>query len=373
MTMKRAPIRDIVILFLVTRLLLLLVTYFGYILLTAEQYSSAPVDAAFFTAWDHGIVSRYLHIAQVGYQTPSDTALFPLFPLLVTALAHLFGNGDWSYLFAGMLLSNLALLGALFVLYQLAVESAGEAVAQHTLLYLCIFPTAFIFFTASHETLLLLLITGVLLALRRQRWWLAGLLGCGAALTDIVGIVLIVPYLYELWLRRESAKLWLALPLVILIPIGTALYSLYCRQIVGDPFVFLTAQPLSWPWQGLWQACVELFWQQPFGSFYQVRVLLNLSAMLVFLALTLIGWSRLRLSYSLWNIVLLLSMLLLSGLDRHDPLATSQSLVLVMFPAFITLAQLGERHPRLHQALQIMGVMLLATLSLLFVMKRWMI
>lgn len=371
--MKRAPIRNIVILFLVTRLLLLLVTYFGYILLTAEQYSSAPVDAAFFTSWDHGMVSHYLQIAHTGYQTPSDTALFPLFPLLVTALAHLLGNGDWSYLFAGMLISNLALLGALFVLYQLVVESAGEAVAQHTLFYLCIFPTTFIFFTASHEALLLLLSAGVLLALRRQSWWLAGLLGCGAALTDIVGILLIFPYLYELWLRRESAKLWLALPPVVLLPIGTALYSLYCRQIVSDPFAFLTAQPLSWPWQELWQACVELFWQQPFGSFYQVRVLLNLSAILVFLALTLIGWSRLRISYSLWNIVLLLSMLLLSGLDRHDPLATSQRYILIMFPALITLAQIGERRPRLHQALQIMGVMLLATLSLLFVMNRWMI
>jgi len=371
--MKRAPIRDIVTLFLVTRLLLLLVTYFGYILLTAEQYSSAPVDAAFFTSWNHGIASRYLHIAQAGYQTSADTTLFPLFPLLITALAHLFGNGDWSYLFAGMLISNLALLGALFVLYQLAVESAGEAVAPRPLLYLCIFPTAFVFFTASHEALFLLLSAGVLLALRRQHWWLAGLLGCGAALTDITGILLIVPYLYELWLRRESAKLWLALPPVVLLPIGTALYRFYCWKVVGDPFAFLAAQPLSWPWQSLWHAFVELFWLQPFGTFYQVRVLIFLSITLAFFLLTLFGWSRLRISYSLWNILLLCSILLLSGPNQHDPLAASQSLVLVMSPAFITLAQIGERHSRLHQVLQIVGVMLLATLSLLFVMKRWMV
>jgi hypothetical protein len=371
--MKRAPIRDIVTLFLVTRLLLLLVTYFGYILLTAEQYSSAPVDAAFFTSWDHGAASRYLHIAQNGYQTSADTTLFPLFPLLITALAHLLGNGDWSYLLAGMLISNLALLGVLFVLYQLAVENAGEAIAKRTLLYLCIFPTAFIFFTASHEALFLFLVTGVLLALRRQLWWLAGLLGCGAALTDITGILLIVPYLYELWLRREGAKLWLAMPPVVLLPIGTALYSFYCWKVVGDPFAFLVARPLSWPWQGLAQAFVELFWLQPFGSFYQVRVLISLSITLAFLVLTCSGWSRLRISYSLWNILLLLSILLLSGPDQYDPLAASQGVILVMFPAFIMLAQVGERHPRLHQALQIVGVMLLATLSLLFVMNRWVI
>jgi hypothetical protein len=272
-----------------------------------------------------------------------------------------------------MLISNLALLGALFVLYQLTAESAGEAVALRTLLYLCIFPSAFLFFTASHEALLLLLTTGVLLALRRQRWWLAGLLGCAAALTNITGILLIVPYLYELWLKRESAKLWLALLPVVLFLIGAALYSVYCWRIVGDPFAFLMAQPLSWPWQGLWQACIELFWQQPFGSFYQVRVVLSLSMTLAFLWLTIAGWSRLRTSYSLWNSVLLLSILLLNGSDQHDPLVASQSLVLIMCPAFIALAQLGERHPRLHQALQIVGVMLLAILGLLFVMNRWMI
>lgn len=365
--MKRAPIRDIVVLFLVTRLLLLLVTYFGYILLTAEQYSSAPVDAAFFTSWNHGVALHYLHIAGHGYQNAADTALFPLFSLLTTALAHLLG--DWSYLFAGMLISNLALLGALFVLYQLAVESAGEAVAQRTLLYLCIFPTAFVFFTASHEALFLLLATGVLLALRRQRWWLAGLLGCAVTLTDVTGLLLIVPYLYELWQRRESTKLWLVSLPVGLFFIGIALYSFYCWKVVGDPFAFMLARPLSWPWQ----AFVELFWLQPFGTFYQVRVLISLSITLAFLCLTLMGWSRLRISYSLWNILLLCSIMLLSGQDQHDPLAASQSLVLVMFPAFITLAQIGERHPRLHQALQIVGVMLQATLSLLFVMNRWMI
>src|SRR5437763_17200909 len=128
--MKRAPLRDIVILFLVTRLLLMLITYFGYILLTAEQYSSAPVGAAFFISWNHGDASRYLQIAHYGYQSASDTAFFPLFPLLVAAFAHLAGNGDWSYLFGGMLISNLALLGTLFVLYQLAVESSGDEVAQ---------------------------------------------------------------------------------------------------------------------------------------------------------------------------------------------------------------------------------------------------
>lgn len=376
--MKRAPIRDIVVLFLVTRLLLMLVTYFGYILLTAAQYSSAPVDGAFFTSWDHGDATHYLSIAHYGYQSLSDTAFFPLFPLLVATIAHLLG--DWSYLFVGMLISNAALLGTLFILYQLAVDSCGEEVAHRTLLYLCIFPTAFFFFAAYNESLFLLLTTGTFLALRRQRWWLAGLLGCGAALTRSAGILLTVPYLYELWVTRESIlvtrfKIWLAGLPIFLIPIGTLLYSLYCWQLTGNPLAFIVAlshagRQLTWPWQGLWQAFVALFWQQPFGSFYQIHVLLDLSATLGFLLLTLFGWSRLRASYSLWNILLLLCMLLYPTLNQPDPLAANQRLVLELFPAFVTLALAGVQHPRLHQALQIGGIVLLATLSLLFVMNR---
>ncbi len=51
--MKRAPIRDIAWLFALTRIALMLVTYFGFILLTAPKYSSSPVDAAaFFSSWN---------------------------------------------------------------------------------------------------------------------------------------------------------------------------------------------------------------------------------------------------------------------------------------------------------------------------------
>jgi hypothetical protein len=376
--MKRAPVRDILVTFLITRLLLILVTYFGYILLTAAQYSSAPVDAAFFTSWNQGDAIRYLSIAHYGYQSLSDTAFFPLFPLLVAAIAHLLG--DWSYLVVGMFISNAALLGTLFILYQLVVDSGGEEVANRTLLYFCIFPTAFFFFAAYNESLFLLLITGTFLALRRQYWWLAGLLGFGAALTRSAGLLLIVPYLYELWIARESIiairyKIWLAGLPVLLIPLGTFLYSLYCWKLVGNPLAFIIAQShkgreLAWPWQALWQAFIELFWKQPFGSFYQVHVFLDLSITLSFLLLTLSGWSRLRASYSLWNILLLLCMLLYTSLGQQDPLASNQRLVLELFPTFIILALSGVRHPRLHQMLQIGGIVLQATLSLLFVMNR---
>src|SRR5712691_7611446 len=200
--MKRVPIRDILWVFMLTRLLLVLVTYFGYILLTAEKYSSTPVDVvALFTSWNHWDAANYVRIAQFGYESKFDLAFFPLFPLLISGFGHVLG--DWAYLAAGTLISNAALFALLIVMYELAVDIGGEKVARRTVLYLCIFPAALFFFAAYNESLFILLTASMFLALRRQRWWVAGLLGLLAALTRSAGVLLVIPYLYELWVARE--------------------------------------------------------------------------------------------------------------------------------------------------------------------------
>src|SRR6266700_3178352 len=380
--MKRAPIRDITWLFVTTRIALMLVTYFGFILLTAPKYSSSPVDAAaFFSSWNRWDAENYVRIAQFGYQTPYDVAFFPLFPLLIRVIA--FPLGSWSYLAVGTILSNAALLGAMFVLYQLAVENGGEEVAGSSLLYLCIFPTAFFFFAAYNESLFLLMTLLTFLALRRQQWWLAGLWGLFAALTRSAGVLLAIPYLYELWLARESlltthCRTISGLLPILLIPVGTLLYCFYCWKISGNPIAFATVQShwgrhFSWPWQGTWQALFELFWNQPFGSFNEAHVILDLSATIAFIALTIVGWRKIRTSYTIWSTILLFYILLSPSTTQHDPLISHQRFVLELFPAFITLAMISTKHPRLHQTLMIIFPALLAVLSILFVMNRWMV
>ena len=380
--MKRAPVRDIIWLFVATRLILVMVTYVGYILLTAPKYSSNPVDiVGILASWNHWDAANYVRIAQFGYQTPYDVAFFPLFPLLITAFAHILGS--WSYLLVGTTISNAALLGALFVIYQLAVEAGGEQVAQRTLLYLCIFPTAFYFFAPYNESLFLLLTASTFLAMRQQRWWLAGLLGLLAALTRSAGILLVVPYMVELWTTRESITasrqnmLFRVLP-ILLIPLGTALYAIYCWHISGNPLDFIAVQShwgrhTTWPWQGIWQSLTEIFWYQPFGSFNEVHNLLDLSATLAFIALAIVGKNKLRASYSVWMGLALLYMILSPAIVALDPLESNQRFVLEMFPAFITLSMLGIKHPRLHQAIMLAFPTLLATLSILFIMNRWMV
>jgi Gpi18-like mannosyltransferase len=381
--MKRAPLWDVGWLFLVTRILLVIVTYFGYILLTQEKYSGTPVSiATFVNAWDQWDAKQYVQIAQHGYQSPYYTlAFYPLYPLLIALPARLLG--DWSYFPLGMLISNAALFGSLFLLYQLASETGGEEVAKRTLIYLCIFPTAFFFFTAYNESLFLFLTLGVFLALRRQRWWLAGLLGMFAALTRNTGIMLCAPFLYELWLVRESILSSLrqfskGVLSILLIPLGTLLYALYNWQLTGNPLMFAATQShwsrqLSAPWQAFIQTFFELFMHQPFGSFNQVHILIDFTATVVFIALIIVGRKKLRTSYTIWGALLILSFLIDPSIWQRDPLISSRRFVLEIFPAFITLAMLSINRPRLHQTLLWVFPGLLAVFSLLFVMGKWMV
>jgi hypothetical protein len=389
--MKRAPINDIILLFIVTRLLLVLVTYIEFILIPvpAHYYPSTPVDIlGLLTSWNHWDAANYTRIAQFGYQSIYDTAFFPLFPWLIQGVAFLFGNHG--YIAIGMILSNLALLGALFVLYQIAADTLGDQVGRRTLLYLCIFPTAFFFFAAYNESLFLLLTASSFLAMRRQKWWLAAILGFFAALTRAAGVLLVIPFLYELWITRDAitsgdknifpkilSTISRVLPLLI-IPLGTLVYCLYCWKLFGNPLAFAAVQShwdrhITWPWVGILSSLRELLLIQPFGSFFEVHLLLDLVATLSFIALAILGWRKLRMSYNIWIVLLLFFMLISPAIAQHDVLVSNQRFVLEMFPAFITLAALGVKFPRLHLGLLISFPFLQATLAMLFVLNRWMV
>lgn len=389
--MKRAPISDIIWLFVITRVLLVMVTYIGFILFPVPPhvYPVSEVNiTGLLTSWNNWDAANFTRIARYGYQTIYDTAFFPLFPLLIKSIAFLFGNHG--YIAIGMILSNLALLGTLFVVYQIATDLLGEQIGRRTLLYLCIFPTAFFFFAAYNESLFLLLTTSSFLAMRRQKWWFAAILGFFAALTRAAGVLLVIPFLYELWITRNSISsaeqtifhkflslISRALS-VIIIPMGTAIYCFYCWKHFHNPLAFAAVQShwdrqTTWPWVGILSSLRELVSIQPFGSFFEVHLLLDLAATISFITLAILGWRKLRMSYNIWMVLLLFFMLISPAIAQPDVLVSNQRFVLEMFPAFITLAALSVKYPRFHLGLLISFPFLQAILAMLFVLNRWMV
>ena len=100
-----------------------------------------------FAAWDSG---WYFDIAQRGYYWSaagqSSLAFFPLYPLLMRALAWPFGGSDRALWLAGIALSYACLVIALAVLHRFAEQRlGGREPARRTVLYLAVYPFAYFF------------------------------------------------------------------------------------------------------------------------------------------------------------------------------------------------------------------------------------
>jgi hypothetical protein len=304
------------------------------------------------TAWERADALWFLRIASDGYRLEdSSAAFFPLFPLLVRAVAWVTGG---RYLLAGFVVSNVALIAGLTVLFKLTREEFGELFARRTVLYLCLFPTAFFLFAPFSEPLFLALAVGALYAARHRSWPAAGLLGAGAAATRSIGIllcaVLAVEALHQLLADRGSGRPWpvrrtaAVLGSCAVPALGTGLYLLYWQRRAGDWTIPFHAQG-SWerhlasPWHTLWRGLrtgTADIGGYPGGYW-------TLDLLLVGVALALAVWvaRRTRPVYAAYAWLSLVFPLLFVFDGR--PLMSDPRFLLPVFPLFWGLARFSER------------------------------
>src|SRR5581483_3893384 len=153
--------------------------------------------ADWFTQWD---AAWYLDIARHGYTmgqpgAPTNVVFFPLYPAAIR-LASL--GGLISLKLAGYLVSLAGLWTASVLLWKLVQEEWNDPhLAKIAVAFLLFSPVSFFFSTLYSEALFLPLTIGCIYAARRKRWWLAGALGLLAALTRFIGLMLVVPLLWE--------------------------------------------------------------------------------------------------------------------------------------------------------------------------------
>jgi hypothetical protein len=165
-------------------------------------------------AWDS---EYYLAIAVSGYDDPATDpvglpaegltksyAFLPFYPLLIRLFMfplNLLGlTTIATATFAGVIVSALGTLGAMYALYDLTNDSLGQDGGLRAAFYLIIFPTGFFLLQVYTEGLFVGLVCGCLAMLKRRQWFYAALLAAAATLTRAVGVVIIIPMLIE-WLR----------------------------------------------------------------------------------------------------------------------------------------------------------------------------
>ncbi len=198
----------------------------------AKNYFQSPL----IWSWANFDGVHYLGIASFGYRQ-FEQAFFPLYPLLMKYIS-LFTLID--YVRIGQLIANVSFLVGLYVFYKLVRLDRPQKEAYWPLLFLIVFPTSFYFAGVYSESLFLLLSMACFYAARKQKWWLAGILGALASATRFVGVLLLPALAVEYFLSTRADKrsfLWL-----LLIPLGLVLYMYWLNQNYGDPFYFYHVQ-----------------------------------------------------------------------------------------------------------------------------------
>jgi len=367
--------------FLITRLGIAAVAYFSTPIFfdsNVPPYHIRPdhvVVDVFASRWDTGF---YLSIAENGYRYEGErlpsVAFFPLLPVFVRGLGALTGDA----LLGGLLITNLALLGAAYLLYRVAQQAWGHEAAERAVWYLLIFPTSFFGSAIYSESLFLFFAILALYLARRKVWLGAAMAGVLAALTRLLGI-LVAPLLFFEWLgeqkewRRENKGFsWKGLAASGAPFLGTGVYMLYLQLTFGDALAFSHASAAwgrmaSSPLQaisGLFERPVQGWMAAISAGSLPLDNWVDLLFVLVF-----IGFGTVLLFQRQWSegtFVLLGALLpLSSGL-----LMSQRRYIWVLFPAFILLGRWGA-HPWVDRAITAISLLGLGLFTALFANWYW--
>lgn len=328
--------------------------------------------AEIFAAWDSG---WYFDIASRGYyfnpDGQSSVAFFPLYPLLMRALAWPFGGTEKAIWVAGVVISCTAFVLALLAVHRLTRRMFGDReIARRAVLYLAVFPFS-IFFTRVYAESIFLL-TSVLAVSRAcdRRWWRAGAWGALATLARPNGILIAVPLaILALGGRPPARALAGRFGALLPIPAALAAYCAYVYGLSGDPLAWLSTQ-VQWgyslghpPWEQLLAMIARIEKYGAYDYFFVSRMapfqLFHGVTALIFLALAPAIFTRLGVAmgaYVLVSLLIPLSGNALEGVGRYAA---------VLFPAFMLVASVKSW--LLHETILIAAPLFLALFVCLFV------
>lgn len=189
-----------------------------------------------------GDAERYLDIAKNGYTATGENAInlvfYPLYPMMIRIFSCLGGN----MAVIGMIISQISLAGASILFYELILLDGEKYAAFSGVLLLNLYPFSMFAMGVFTEGLFLLLTIGCMYAIRRHKFFLAGIVGFFAALTRVQGMLLLIPAACE-WIiacfGKKERKMRIADAGMLLIPGGFGIYLGINYALHGNAVKFL--------------------------------------------------------------------------------------------------------------------------------------
>jgi hypothetical protein len=323
---------------------------------------------AVLSTWD-GL--HYASIASNGYSTSgSDVRLFAFFPLLPVT-ARLLGGVTYATL-AGVLVSQICLLGCMILLNRIAGVSPEALLRFQPGFWLLISPLSFFFFVFYTESLYLFLTLLMIAAYRTERFIAAGLFGLMAGMTRPtafhIPVIFIRRVLGNWWQQRSylGVLLCAATPLL-----GISLYMLFVDYSVGQSFAYLEIQSGWWragwgvPFVSLGRDLLEFIFGLSRGRLIPIAGIVRLFSSVSILLLLAWGWRRLDPPFRAYMII---SMIFIHS---QEPSRSTARYELVLFPLFFLIPVFFARYRRLTSVAIAMMVFAEVVLFLRHVSGRW--
>lgn len=309
-----------------------------------------------FEVWDG---TNYVRIASGGYGSHMENgkytmlAFFPLQPWVARILNVIFHNIRVSLLMT----STLTYCGGCVVLYKLTALDYSRETARKTVIYLSLFPFSFFFGSMMAESMLFLTMVLSLYFIRQHKWLFAGICGAFAAMSRIVGILVIISAAvefiehYEIINQLKAKKIREVFSLIIrnglqllLMFFGIAVYLLLNYYYTKNPFTFLDYQKSVWGHTSCYfgVGIKNIISGLNTGDMTQkISIFIPFTAILIGTAILLIyGVRRNRTMYSalaLIYMVVITSVTFVPSGTRYTTCA---------IPLFMLLADFSERHKK---------------------------
>ena len=313
--------------------------------------------------WDAG---WYGEIAQNGYWLKpgeqSPIAFFPLYPLLIRAVAFL-GLNRW---IAAVAVSFLAAMTGLYLFARWA-KQVSPTTWRTAFWLLALYPFAeYLYGVVYSDALFLVLVVGAFFALERDRPLLATVIGALACacrpVAPAVVVGLLARSLEKRWVRGDGFRPTDFLP--ALAGLGLLAWMLYLQVRFGDPLAFAHVQGVpGWDQPPGWHSWLKLEWFRTMFPKVPLEIGLRLGghALVTVLALILVipTFKRLGVGYGVFTLLVIgipaVSSKDFQGLGRY---------VIAAFPLFVTMALLLEERPVLRRIVLVIFALLLGALAI---------